>query len=80
MLAAIYNNGKKSNLFRVRVDVTLSEDRRIVHNVEYRHPLTDLDESVEFTLMKLRSSIFGQYNTKRPIEFDALLVRSFKDI
>jgi hypothetical protein len=49
-LAAIYCNKKKSNMYRINVDVMLSDlkhqpeqfngphDARMVANVEYRHP------------------------------------------
>jgi len=103
-LAAIYyNRGKLPHLFRIRNDVTLSElkdqlnqinrqlnhrDTRRVVGAEYRCPLSDSAGSPWFNRMKLTNeddvrtmfSIFGQHNSRWPIELDASLVRSVEQI
>lgn len=63
----MYFNEEKSNLLRIHVDVTLSDlkdqldqvngrlnyrETRRVDNVEYLHPSTDYDLSIRFTQMK----------------------------
>ena len=63
-------------------------DTRMVYGVEYRRPSTDSAKSVRFNRMKLMNDddvrtmflIFGQYNTRGPIEFDTSLVRSVEHI
>jgi len=58
-----------------------------VENVEYHRPSNVSNGNVWFTHMKLKKDndvrimflIFGQYNSKEPIELDASLVRSFED-
>jgi len=70
-LAAMYYNVEKPNLFRVHVDVTLSNmndqldqinsrlnhrDTRRINNVQYRHPSVDSDGRVRCTLMKLQNN------------------------
>jgi len=63
-------------------------DTRMVDDVEYRRPSTDSSESLRFSRMKLKNnddvrtvfSIFCQYSTRGPIEFDASLVRFVEEI
>ncbi|KEH41036.1 hypothetical protein MTR_1g041105 [Medicago truncatula] len=87
-LVAIYCNGGKPHLFRVRNDVTFSGDTRRVDDVEYRHPSISSIRVVQFSQMKLMNdndvrtmfSIFGQCSTKCPIELNTSFVRTFNDI
>jgi len=65
-----------------------NKDTKRMDNVECHRPSTDSNGSVQFTLMKLNNvedvrtmlSIFGQYNTKGPIELDVSMVGSFEHI
>ncbi|KEH40592.1 hypothetical protein MtrunA17_Chr1g0161221 [Medicago truncatula] len=63
-------------------------DTRRMDDVEYRRPSIDSVETVRFSRMKLKNnndmrtifSIFGQYNSKGSIEFDASLIRYVENI
>ena len=77
--------GLKDELDQINRQLNHKDTRRVV-SVEYRCPLSDLVSSLRLSRMKLTNdddvrtmfSIFGQCNTRGPIELDASLVRSAK--
>ncbi|KEH40583.1 hypothetical protein MTR_1g031920 [Medicago truncatula] len=79
--------GLKDQLDQINCRLNHKDTRR-VDSDEYRRPSTGSNGSIQFTHTKLRNekdvgtmfSIFGQYNTKGPIELEISLVRSFEDI
>jgi len=73
----------KDQLDQINRQLNHINTRRVVV-IEYRCPLSDSAGSLRFSRMKLTNdddvrtmfSVFGQHNTRGPIELDASLVRS----
>jgi len=80
-------SGLKDQLDQINRQLNHRDTRRMV-GVEYRCPLSDSAGSLQFNRMKLKNdndvrtmfSVFGQHSTRGPIELDASLVRSAKQI
>jgi len=80
-------SGLKDELNQINRQLNHRDTRRVV-GVEYRFPLSDLAGSLRFSQMKLMNdddvrtmfSVFAQHSTRGPIELDASLVRSTKQI
>jgi len=79
--------GLKDELDQLNRQLNHRDTRRVV-GVEYRCLLSDSTGSLHFSRMKLTNnddvrtmfSVFGQHNTRGPIELDASLVRSVEEI
>ena len=80
-------SGLKDELNQINCQLNHRDTRRVV-GVEYRCPLSNSSRSIWFSRMKLTNnddvrimfSVFGQHNTRGPIELDASLVRSAEQI
>jgi len=80
-------SGLKDKLDQVNLQLNRRDTRRVV-GVEYRCPLSDSAGSLRFSRMKLTNDddvrtmfyVFGQHNTRGPIELDTSLVRSAEQI
>jgi len=80
-------SGLKDELDQINRQFNHRDTRRVV-GVEYRCPLSDSAGSLRFSRIKLTNddevrtmfSVFGQHNTRGPIELDASLARSAEQI
>jgi hypothetical protein len=80
-------SGLKDELDQINLQLNHRNTRRVI-GVEYRCPLSDSARSLRFSRMKLTNdddvrtmfSVFGQHNTRGPIELNASLVRSAEQI
>jgi len=77
-------SGLKDQLDQINSQLNHRDTRRVV-GVEYWCPLSDSAESLRLKLtndddVRTMFAIFGQHSTRGPIELDASLVRSTKQI